>query len=195
MRNLKLLLLTFVSLVAAQSVLAMARNSKIEMHPYAVLKSYKGFEIRKYSAANFSYVKLNSNRYSEVSNKGFRKLAGYIFGGNEKGQQISMTSPVEMELDKQMTMKFLIPAEYAIEDLPKPNDPDVKFVHEPEKIVAAIKFGGYANDRKIEYHKKLLKKALSQYAIQHTGEFSFLGYNSPFDFWNRRNEIIVEVIV
>lgn len=173
----------------------MPGNSKIETHPYEVVRSYKGFEIRKYSPASFSYVTLNTNKYDKASGTGFRKLAGYIFGGNEKGQQISMTSPVEMELDDKITMKFLIPAEYKIEDLPRPNDPEVKFVEEPSKIIAALQFGGYANDRKIRYYKKMLNKILAQHAIKHTGNFSFLGYNSPFEIFNRRNEIVVEVVV
>ena len=42
-------------------------------------------------------------------------LAGYIFGGNDREQKIAMTSPVVMEMDSTMTMKFLVPAQYTME--------------------------------------------------------------------------------
>lgn len=195
MKTLQLIFTVTVLSIAVNNTFSMSSNSKIEMHPYEVVRSYNGFEIRKYSPASFSYVTLNTNKYDKASGTGFSKLAGYIFGGNERQQQISMTSPVAMELEDQITMKFLIPSEYSIKDLPKPNDPDVKFVEEPAKYIAAVQFGGYANDRKINYFKKMLNKILAKHAIKHSGHFSYLGYNSPFEIFNRRNEIIVEVIV
>jgi hypothetical protein len=185
--------LTLCLVVLASQIWAKNLSAKIEMYPYEVIKGYKDFEIRRYASANFSYVQLESNTYEQSSSNGFRQLAGYIFGGNERGQEIAMTSPVEMEMDIKMTMKFLIPKEHDIADLPKPDNENVKFKREPERIVAAIRFSGYANDAKIAYYKKALKKILQIQGLQHNGEFSFLGYNSPFDFFNRRNEVIVEL--
>jgi hypothetical protein len=101
---------------------------------------------------------------------------------------------VEMEMHDSIKMKFMVPSEYSLDELPKPNDAKVKFISEPEKIVAAIVFSGFANDKKIEEHTILLKQLLKQSGIEYAGHFSFLGYNSPFEFLNRRNEIIVEVV-
>lgn len=163
------------------------------MYDYKVLKTFDSFEIRKYAPANFSYVTIDAKTYDASSGNGFRQLAGYIFGGNETGQSIAMTSPVEMEMDDKMTMKFMVPGEYALKDLPEPNNKNVKFKQEPERIVAAIRFSGYANDAKIDFYKKALNKLLYIHGLRHTGDYSFMGYNSPFDFFNRRNEVIVEL--
>lgn len=172
----------------------MARStSKIESLKYEVLKQYDEFEIRKYEAANFSYVKMNANSYKESSGKGFRTLAGYIFGGNEENKKIAMTSPVEMELEDSITMKFMIPSNINPEDLPKPNNKNVKFITENEKVVAAIRFGGWASDSKIEKYKTQLIKLLSAEGIEHKNKFSYFGYNPPYEVINRRNEIIVEL--
>jgi hypothetical protein len=58
--------------------------SKIEKYKYTVLKEFDHFEVRQYEAAMFSSVKMNAKTYEETSSSGFRVLAGYIFGGNDK---------------------------------------------------------------------------------------------------------------
>jgi hypothetical protein len=184
---------TILILFVGTQVWAKVQSSKIEKPAHEVLKTFNGFEIRRYAPATFSYVNLDVNTYGEGSSIGFRKLAGYIFGGNDKQEQIAMTSPVEMEMDTQMVMKFLVPAEYKLEDLPVPNNKEVQFVTEPERVVAAISFAGFANDEKILKYTAKLKELLEKENLKHNDAFSFLGYNSPFDLINRRNEMIVAV--
>jgi len=40
-----------------------------------------------------------------------------------------------------------------------------------------------------------LVEALKKEGIEFTNQFFFLGYNPPFEVFNRRNEIIVELVV
>jgi hypothetical protein len=192
----KVILIGIASLVAlffVAQLVFMRSTSKIEGYRYTVIKQYEGFEVRKYEAANFSYVTMNPDTYSSNSGNGFRSLAGYIFGGNEKNEKIAMTSPVAMNFEDSTTMMFMIPSEYEIEDLPKPNNAEVKFKTEPEKIVAAISFGGWANDQKINDYTAQLKALLKAQGIVYTNNFSYLGYNPPYEMVNRRNDIIVEI--
>lgn len=162
----------------------------IETYPYTVLKTYDGFEIRQYESRLFTSVKLTSNDYSKVSSKGFSILAGYIFGGNETNEKIAMTSPVAMSLDDSMTMMFMVPKD-SENKLPKPNDNQIQFKEEPAKKVAAITFGGWANQEKIDQYKTQLIEALKAQNIAFTDQFYFLGYNAPYETSNRRNEVIV----
>ena len=162
----------------------------IETYPYTVLKTYDGFEIRQYESRLFTSVKLTSNDYSKVSRKGFSILAGYIFGGNETNEKIAMTSPVTMSLDDSMTMMFMVPKD-SENKLPKPNDNQIQFKEEPAKKVAAITFGGWANQEKIDQYKTQLIEALKAQNIAFTDQFYFLGYNAPYETSNRRNEVIV----
>lgn len=168
-------------------------SSNIESYPYEVEKKYKLFEIRNYEASLFTSVQLGSNKYSEVSSRGFSILAGYIFGGNDRKEKIAMTSPVAMSLEDSMTMMFMVPKNLNRETLPRPNQSKIEFKEEPAKRVAAIRFGGWANDEKIATYKKILKAALDAAGIAYSSRFSFLGYNPPFQFFNRKNEIIVEL--
>jgi N-acetyl-anhydromuramyl-L-alanine amidase AmpD len=77
--------------------------------------------------------------------------------------------------------------------LQKPNQNNINFVEEPEKLVAAIQFKGWASDKKIKRYKKLLKTALKSESIPHLNKFELYGYNAPYEVFNRRNEIIVEL--
>ncbi len=174
-------------------IFAMTGQKNIETYSYVVNKKYEAFEIRNYEASLFTSVQLSGNKYKNESSKGFSILAGYIFGENEKNEKIAMTSPVTMSLQDSMTMMFMVPKKFKKETLPKPNQPQIKFQEEPEKTVAAISFGGWANDKKIEKYKQKLKSALESKGVAYTNRFFFLGYNPPFEVFNRKNEIIVEL--
>jgi hypothetical protein len=192
--------ITIISFVICIIVLILAQvystmsTTRTEQHKYQVLKSYGNVEIRKYEPAIFSSVMLGKNSYREISGKGFGILAGYIFGGNEKKENISMTSPVTMELGDSTKMKFMVPKGYTMNSLPEPNDKRIIFEQQNEKIIAAIQFDGWADNDKIEYYTEQLKSSLAKEHISHTNKFSYLGYNPPYEVINRRNEIIVELI-
>lgn len=178
--------------VVSQIVIKRATN-KTEGHQYTVLKVYDDFEIRKYEPALFSYTVMKSDKYQKVSSTGFRRLAGYIFGNNEKNQNIAMTSPVTMDMGDSITMKFKIPDGLEMDVLPKPTNDQVKFVEEPAKTVAAIRFGGKSSDKRIAEYTQKLKKALENEGLSYTGNFSYLGYNPPYEVIGRRNEVVVEL--
>jgi hypothetical protein len=168
-------------------------SRNIEGYRYSVIKAYSGFEVRQYEASLFTTVKLDTDIYKQASSKGFSILGGYIFGKNEKKEQISMTSPVAMTLEDKMTIQFLVPKKFTKESLPKPNNSSIKFVEVPEKRVAAITFGGWANEEKIEKYKLQLIALLDNNQIKYTKNFSILGYNPPYELLFRKNEIIVEL--
>ncbi|TNF45633.1 MAG: heme-binding protein [Bacteroidetes bacterium] len=194
MKTIIIISITLVGLFVLLQSFVMFSTSGIEKHQYKVIKTYDDFEVRAYESALFSSVVLNDSTYEASSNKGFRVLAGYIFGGNEEGEKIAMTSPVAMEIGDSTKMSFMVPSKYNEKDLPKPNSDKIFFEQKPESIMAAIRFGGWANDEKIEEYQNKLKDLLKKNNIQHTGKFVYLGYNPPYAVVARRNEIIVELV-
>ena len=188
-----IILITLISLIGGAQLYMKSANGKIEQYPYTVIQEFNDFEIRKYEAALFSTVKLNESTYEESSNKGFRQLAGYIFGDNEQGEKIAMTSPVAMEIDSNTKMMFMVPAQYSESNLPKPTNKNIQFERREAKIMAAVRFGGWANDKKIEKYEKKLSAALIKENITMKGKFMYFGYNAPFEIINRRNEVLVEI--
>lgn len=174
-------------------IFTMRSQKSIETYPYVVKKKYDNFEIRNYEASLFSSVQLPYKEYKDASNKGFSILARYIFGGNEKNEKIAMTSPVAMALEDSITMMFMVPKSIKREALPKPNQSRIEFKEEPAKTVAAVTFGGWSSNEKIENYKKQLTDALDAEGIAYTNHFFYLGYNPPFEVMNRKNEVIVEL--
>jgi len=190
-----LIILTIIitGIVVFQFVMLITIN-KTEKQKYTVVRRYKGFEIRFYPSATLATIHSDAKTYKDLSNPGFRILAGYIFGGNETGAKISMTSPVQMELnDSSSTMSFVMPAAYQTENLPKPKDPGIVLKKTNDEYVAAIKFGGFASDRILKFHSEKLQRLLKEKEITSQGHYRYLGYNPPFQFIGRRNEIILSV--
>lgn len=170
-------------------------NTQTEHQPYTLVQQFPGFEVRYYPEALMARVYSGATTYREITSPGFRTLAGYIFGSNDGGKKIAMTAPVHVEMHEQGTsMAFVMPAHYDMEDLPGPDNPAVKLERSQPGYVAAITFGGYASDEKITEQRDLLKEHLRKNKLKWVGNFRFLGYNSPYKVWNRRNEIVVNII-
>lgn len=184
-----IVLLTFL----LQSFTIMPIN-KTEEQKYSVVSKYDDFEIRFYPSATIATINSGAKTYRDLSGPGFQKLAGYIFGGNEANTKISMTTPVQMDInDTVSTMSFVMPSAYNKENLPKPNDPGVVIKNTSEEYVAVIRFSGYASDEDLKFYSDKLRNLLNENNITHVGNYRFLGYNAPFQFIGRRNEIIVTV--
>lgn len=169
-------------------------STKSETQPYQVVRSDKNFEIRNYPAATIATISSKASSYKELGSSGFKKLAGYIFGGNSSEKQIAMTSPVHMNINDSMsTMSFVMPSNYNESNLPRPKNSEVVISTTANEYVAAITFGGYASDTDIKENSKKLEEALKKASITYYGNFRFLGYNAPFQFFNRKNEVIISV--
>jgi hypothetical protein len=112
-----------------------------------------------------------------VSTPGFRKLAGFIFGGN----------------DSLSAMSFVMPSKYEHQDLPVPNDSNVILEKSEAEYVAVFRLKGYASDKVIRRHSQKLESLLKDKGISYYGNFRYLGYNPPYQFLDRRNEIIVSI--
>jgi hypothetical protein len=168
--------------------------SSIEKQKYRLVSSAKEYEIRYYPPAMLATVYSAANSYRQISTPGFRTLAGFIFGGNESNSKIAMTSPVHMDInDSASTMSFVMPSKYDEQSLPLPRDSRVKLEKSQAEYLAVLRFGGYANDAKIARYSGKLRTALEKNGISYSGNFRFLGYNPPFQFIGRKNEVIVSV--
>ena len=189
-----ILLSIVVVFILFQSFVYMS-SSKTKEQPYTVLEKDGDIEIRMYPSATLATVQSTAKSYSEMASPGFRTLAGYIFGGNESETQISMTSPVHVEIsDSLSSMSFVMPEGYDMNNLPKPNNAKVILSKTKEQVVAAIRFRGFADDTDREKHKEELAAYLNSKGIKTKGNFKFLGYNPPYQLVGRRNEVVIEIV-
>ena len=167
--------------------------SETETLKYEVIKSFDKFEVRKYPKMILATTRLRGGSYSKNSSKGFRNVASYIFGGNDENKQISMTSPVITSVEDSMTMSFIIPSQYGLNELPLPDNENVEIEIQSQRLMAIISFSGFANDYDINYYAKTLKDELIKESITADGKIYFQGYDPPFKLFNRTNEIAIEL--
>lgn len=182
-----------ISFIIFQSF-TMRNSNKTEQQKYSIIEKNENFEIRYYPKAIMATVYSESNSYREIAYPGFKKLANYIFGGNEKNTQIAMTAPVHMNInDSTSSMSFVMPSDYNIDNLPKPKDSNIEIKYSNEEYVACISYGGYSSDKDIKKYSEMLGNILKKKNIKHSNNFRYLGYNPPYQFMNRKNEIIVSI--
>jgi len=194
-RDMKIWTLT-VLIVAFIAILFYSfRFKNIETPKYRVLKTFGDVEIREYPEMILAQTSLNKSDYDSEGSNGFRTVAGYIFGGNQTQQKIAMTAPVIMNMGDSASMSFVMPSEYAMNDLPAPASNKVKLVKQQAKILAVIRFGGYSNSSKIKDFGDQLMATLKANNIEFTGPLMYMGYNAPWDVVNRRNEVGVTLVV
>ena len=163
----------------------------IEEPVYQVEKAWEAeqIEIRAYAPRVMAVTGMD-----EDADGGFRVLAGYIFGGNAEEEKIAMTAPVQQSMAGEKEMAFMIPAEYALEDLPEPEDERVSFREAPAYTAAVIQFSGWASADEADENWQQLRRFLIAEGIEITGEPTLNQYNPPWTLpFMRRNEIIVPV--
>lgn len=169
-------------------------SKRIEKQKYRVIKKEKEFEIRYYPPAIFATTRSSAKSYRELGNSGFRKIAGYIFGNNESSAKIAMTAPVHMDInEKGSSMSFVMPSEYTLDKLPRPVGGRIELHESPAVYMAAIEFSGFASDQKIKQYADQLSQSLKKNGIKMIGNPTYLGYNAPYEFIGRKNEVVIAI--
>lgn len=170
-------------------------SKNIETPKYKVIKTYDEVEVRLYPKMVVAKTNLTDKSFDNQGSNGFRTIANYIFGGNEKNEKIAMTAPVVMNMGDSASMYFVMPKSYDKSELPTPNSKNVQIVEVAEKTLAVISYGGFSSDEKIEKYRKQLEQILQKNKIQTKGAYMYMGYNAPWDIINRKNEVAIEVVV
>ena len=165
----------------------MVMSQKYESQEYEVVDQIDKIEIRYYPSAPMIRVSSKQSR-----NNNFGKLFRYIAGNNNNEEKIAMTTPVYIS-DQSKTMQFVLPKKFLSGDIPVPNDNDLEAYISKPKYYAAIKYSGYSNNKKEENYRQELVKALQNINLKILSEYFVLSYDAPTKFYNRRNEILIQV--
>jgi len=170
----------------------------IETPEYKLISKQGGFEVRRYSDMVIATTKVQAD-YKNSTTSGFRRIASYIFGGNDKQMKIAMTAPVISDCPSEglqsYNISFVVPKEHSMEDLPKPNTSQVSIQRESLGEAAVLSFGGWATEaRSLNYQKKLLA-LINKQGLKHKRGFMIAQYNSPWTLPPlRKNEVMVRVL-
>jgi len=199
----------------------------IEEPQFDVLSQETPYEVRHYRPMLIAQVTVEGDM-DEASNKGFRQIAGFIFGSNQplaesdmksmvsassssgaplstaesKGVKIAMTAPVTIKPQaadqginaKLWRVNFVMPSQYTLKTIPRPQNPAVELQEVPEKFYAVMSFTGFNFQSKVQQHMDdTVKWALSKgYTVLGPAQLS--RYDPPWTLpMFRRNEIMLEI--
>lgn len=182
-----------------------------EMPAYSVVEHFGDVEIRRYGPRLAAEAEATGEAEAARS-QAFRKVAGYIFGGNTSktsiamtapvaqaakgGQTIAMTAPVAQSAagNRVWRLQFFMPASYRLETLPVPSDPDVRIVEVPARDYAVLRFSGSRSGQAVERRAQALLSAVGASRWRAEGAPVGWFYDPP---WTppflRRNEVSVAV--
>jgi len=182
--------------------------SNVETPSYEVISKNKKIEIRLYEPMVIAEVIIDGERKDAIGD-GFRILADYIFGNNTVNKKIDMAAPVQQQANEKIAMtapvqqqpdgtkwkvSFVMPSEYILESLPKPNNNRVLLHKIESKRFVVIRFSGKNSEKNIEKNKKKLIDYIQNNEIKVIGEPQYAFYNPPWTFPAlRRNEIMFQI--
>jgi hypothetical protein len=87
-----------------------------------------------------------------------------------------------------------MPAGYALETLPEPNDPQVKLRKIAPARFAVLRFSGYATAASVEARTAELMAFAKDRHLRTIGPPSLAQYNPPWTLWfMRRNEVMIQL--
>ncbi|BDG72029.1 SOUL family heme-binding protein [Roseomonas fluvialis] len=183
-------------------------RSGTEEPRFEVVETIGDIEIRRY-APRIAAETTVPGAEDAARNEGFRRLAGYIFGGNARRDRIAMTAPVAQSRGERIAMtapvaqagdadgwriRFFMPARYTLDTLPVPDDASVTLVTVPEETVAVLRFSGLPRAEAVASNMARLNAALAASPWVPTGPVQAWFYDPP---WTvpalRRNEVVAPV--
>jgi len=169
----------------------------IEKPEYKIIQNYGNVEIREYKQMVIAKTSVHQS-YGSAQSEGFRRIANYIFGGNDKKLSIAMTAPVisqKLSTDiEEHEILFVMPKEYSISMLPQPILDHVKLEERSLSRVVVIQFGGWATQDRVADYQKKLETRINELNLSKIGNFMVAQYNSPWALPPfRHNEILVQI--
>ncbi len=198
----------FLGLVLAATLIGTDAMA-VEEPAFKVALHEGAFEVRDYPALVVAEVTVSGDQ-TEAASKGFRLLAGYIFGGNKRRQSIAMTAPVaqaptsekiamtapvtQVRSAGEWVVRFTMPSAYSMDTLPEPNDPKVRLRVLPPTRFAVLQFSGLARKDEVAAKTAELEELAETHQLRAIGPASLAQYNPPCTLWfMRRNEVMIPV--
>lgn len=183
-------------------------SNSVEQAKYDVTTSAGNIEIRDYAPHIVAEVEVLGEREASI-NQGFRLIADYIFGNNTASAKVAMTAPVIQQASEKVAMtapvtqqgsgnawkvRFVMPARYNMNTLPKPNNDAVKLHEVSGTRFAVIRFSGIAGEESLKSQTDKLNQFITAKKLVAISPATFAFFNPPWTLpFLRRNEVMIEI--
>lgn len=194
----------------------------IEEPKYDTIYSEGSFEIRRYAPLLLAETFVDGDM-DEASNKGFRRIADFIFGNNQapgsntqssmamtapvtiepQSSKIAMTAPVTLEPQtpsndflavKKWRIAFVMPSTYSIATIPKPKNNEVKLREVPSQYFVVHRYSWLNTQTRVQEKTDETLQWSRQKSLQVIGSPQLSRYDPPWTLpMFKRNEIMVEI--
>jgi len=179
---------------AVRSAVSLVSDDRYEEAPYTATEMGDQIQKRVYPGKKWACTKRTVSADDTEENSGmFWKLFRYIQGANDQEMKIKMTVPVSTETvrngnNMELEMCFFIGEQHQANP-PAPTNPDVT-IKSAARTIYTRTIGGYMNKASWALEAKVLGEKLTEMGLNYDNSKYFtVGYDAPFKWWNRRNEI------
>ncbi len=214
----------FASTLLFLNGLLMTQPSAATEEPkYDVVKTDGAFEIRRYKPMLIAETEVQGDM-DEASRKGFRLIADFIFGNNQRpdspdeakiamtapvtvepqAEKIAMTAPMSaqpvagaanMQTADKWRVHFVMPSQYTLATIPKPKNNAVRLREVPGKYFVVLAYSGLNGVAKVQEKTNETVQWAQQKGLEMIGTPQLARYDPPWTLpMFRRNEIMVEVV-
>jgi hypothetical protein len=192
---------------------------QLEQPTYTTVVDDGAFSLRRYAPYVVAQTVVDEPDMDVASRAGFRRLAGYIFGGNQgrrsiamtapvtsqpvassspsssTGERIAMTAPVAASRESAgWRITFMMPSKYTLATLPLPADQRVSFVEVSAVDRAVVTFSWLTSDDRVQAQTAALRSWLKGRGLVERAPAVVARFNDPLTLpWNRTNEIWIDV--
>ena len=185
----------YLNLIICLSIfVSMAVSDSYKEPNFTVISKYDNIEIRQYDKYVIAKTSI-SKKNSSLDDNMFSVLAGYIFGGNNQGKSIPMTTPViTKESDSSYDMIFFMLDSNTPNDLPRPNSSKINLETFSMGKIISIRFGMWATEERVLKYKTILDQFIKDNNITISSNLMIAQYNSPWIMPPfRRNELMYQI--
>lgn len=199
---------TFVGTLFSAGCSVFGYRGSTETPNFDIVDQVGDAVIRRYPTRLAADTVVDTDDVEQAREKGFKRLAGYIFGDNTPRIKIAMTAPVAQSTHKiEMTapvsqarmetgwrIRFFLPSRFNQANAPQPTDNRVVLQSLPPETYAVLQFSHSRSESAVHRHITLLEHTLSGSRWQPSGPAVAWFYDPPWTLpFLRRNEVAIPV--
>lgn len=147
---------------------------------YKVTSSDDYIEIRHYPAYMVAQVQVEGAREA-AQEAGTKQLKEFFDGGNNFSIPIEQYAPIIIQEDSRTQnlwkISMIMPERFKVEDLPIPDNEDIKFIEIPAQSYAAISFSGGHDDANLRKHLGIIATQLRKNKVVPKSQPVFMFYS------------------